>query len=118
MCIVDLRAGKLRRDAINRFDRMMRDAVVVAFEGEDEVGFRADYGDAGRGFLQRQSAVVLEQDNRLFGGFFGDRAVGRGVVGAEGQIVEWICTLRVEESEFEAEGVEAFGGLGDQIFGN
>ena len=95
---------------------MERGADIVAEDGWKRVSCRADDGDLFR-CLERQSAVVLEQDDAFFGGFARGLAVGFRRDGGERDAIErgaW----RIEHAELEARSVEALGGLCDQVFGD
>src|ERR1700758_4263178 len=94
----------------------MRNAVVVAFEGEDEVSFGPHDCDSRGSLLQGQSAVIFQKNDGFFGSLEGNRAIRGGIVGAERQVVQRIGALRVEESELKAGCVEALRGLRDQAF--
>ena len=83
-CIGDRAAGKCRLDAIQHRYRMAGLAVVIAQQHRHLIGQRADHHDLLHRFLQRQQAVILQEDDAFARRLQGQRPVRGRIHGAVG----------------------------------
>ena len=91
-------------------------AVVVAEKNLGLVGERADDRDLDAGGLERQDAVVFEQDHGFVGDFAGECAMGSAVEEflVDGGVGDHL--RRIEHAEFDARGEESGEGGVDVAF--
>ena len=66
--------------------------------------------------FEGQNAGVFKQDDALLGCLASQIAVGHGDVGVEADIVKRAGALRIKHAELHPGGIEAFCGLGNQVF--
>ncbi len=103
---------------------MRCDAVVVAFDGLEQIRGGTDNGELADGGLERQCAVaILEEHDRFTRGFKGEFAVRRGIDFGVRNGIEGHGGRRIEHAEPHArreqtrDGGVDFG-FAQQIFGD
>ena len=104
---------KLSSSAVERRDRLDWRADVVAEDGRQQVGGGADDGDVLPAPFRGRTPLFLSRTMLSSAALSEVARLRRGAGVGEGNLVERIGALRIEEAELEARGVEALGGLGD-----